>query len=83
MNLAGEGEGTIPTPEWKAEHWADAPEQAQWQPGDMSNMVIGQGNVLVTPLQVAVGYAGVATGQLPVPNLLKEIKNSDGEKVVG
>lgn len=83
VNLAGEGEGTIPTPEWKAEHWADAPEQAQWQPGDMSNMVIGQGNVLVTPLQVAVGYAGVATGQLPVPNLLKEIKNSDGETVVG
>ena len=83
VNLAGEGEGAIPTPEWKAEHWADAPEQAQWQPGDMSNMVIGQGNVLVTPLQVAVGYAGVATGQLPVPNLLKEIKNSDGKTVVG
>ena len=49
----------------------------------MSNMVIGQGNVIVTPLQMAVGYAGVATGKLPKPNLLKEVRNSSGEKVVG
>lgn len=50
--------------------------------GDMTNMVIGQGNVLVTPLQMAVGYAGIATGTLPVPNLLKEVRNSSGETVV-
>lgn len=83
IELDGEIEGVIPTPEWKAENWADAPEQAQWLPGDMSNMVIGQGNVIVTPLQLAVGYAGVATGHLPKPNLLKEVRNSSGEKVVG
>lgn len=83
IELAGEGEGVVPTPEWKAKNWENAPEQGQWQPGDMSNMVIGQGNVIVTPLQMAVGYAGVATGKLPKPNLLKEVRNSSGEKVVG
>ena len=83
IELDGEGEGVVPTPEWKAKNWENAPEQGQWQPGDMSNMVIGQGNVIVTPLQMAVGYAGVATGKLPKPNLLKEVRNSSGEKVVG
>lgn len=83
IELDGEGEGVVPTPEWKAKNWENAPEQGQWQPGDMSNMAIGQGNVIVTPLQMAVGYAGIATGKLPKPNLLKEVRNSSGEKVVG
>ena len=82
IELSGESAGVIPTPEWKKEWYRDQPEEAQWRPGDMSNMVIGQGNVLVTPLQMAVGYAGVATGKLPVPNLLKEVRNSAGEVVV-
>ena len=82
IELDVEDAGVIPTPEWKKEAYADAPEEAQWRPGDMSNMMIGQGNVLITPLQLAVGYAGVATGKLPVPNLLKEARNSEGEVVV-
>ena len=82
IELSGEATGNVPTPEWKKEAFADAPEQAQWLPGDMTNMVIGQGDVLVTPIQIAVGYAGVATGRLPVPNLLKEIRNSAGDVVV-
>lgn len=82
IELSGEAEGVIPTPEWKAEAFKDAPENAQWLPGDMSNMVIGQGDVLVTPIQIAVGYAGVATGKLPTPNLLKQVCNSAGDVVV-
>ncbi len=34
-----------------------------WKGGDYTNMVIGQGDVLVTPIQVAVAYGGIATGQ--------------------
>ena len=82
IELPDEAQGVIPTPEWKKEYFRNAPEEGQWQPGDMTNMVIGQGNVLVTPLQMAVGYAGIATGTLPVPNLLKEVRNSSGETVV-
>lgn len=82
IELSGEDEGVIPTPQWKEEAFRDAPEEGQWRPGDMSNIVIGQGNVLITPLQLAVGYAGIATGKLPVPNLLKEVRNSAGDVVV-
>lgn len=82
IELVGEDAGVIPTPAWKREAYRNAPEEAQWRPGDVSNMVIGQGNVLVTPLQMAVAYAGIATGKLPVPNLLKEVRNSAGEVVV-
>lgn len=80
--LSGEEAGNVPTPEWKKKHYANQPEEGQWVPGDMTNTAIGQGNVLVTPLQLAVGYAGVATGKLPTPNLLKEVRNSAGETVV-
>ena len=43
------------------EYFKDVPEEAQWLPGDMSNMVIGQGYVLVTPIQVVRAYGAVAT----------------------
>lgn len=82
IDLAGEAQGRIPTPEWKAEYFRDVPTEAQWLPGDISNMVIGQGYVLVTPLQVARGYAAIATGKLLQPHLLKEVRNSAGEVVV-
>ena len=82
VDLAGESEGRIPTPAWKKEYFKDVPEEAQWLPGDYSNMVIGQGYVLVTPIQVARAYAAVATGRLLRPHLLKEARNSLGDTVL-
>jgi penicillin-binding protein 2 len=82
IDLSGEAQGRIPTPEWKAEYFRDVPTEAQWLPGDISNMVIGQGYVLVTPLQVARAYAAIATGKLLQPHLLKEVRNSAGDTVV-
>lgn len=82
IDLAGEAEGRIPTPTWKAEFFKDAPEQAQWQGGDMTNMSIGQGYVLVTPLQIAAGYCGIATGKIYKPHLLREVRNSLGKVVL-
>lgn len=82
IDLEGEAQGRIPTPAWKQEYFRDAPAEAQWLPGDMSNMAIGQGYVLVTPIQVACSYAAVATGRLIKPHLLKEVRNSAGEVAV-
>ena len=82
IDLFGEAVGRIPTPEWKQEYFKDVPEEAQWMGGDMSNMSIGQGYVLVTPLQMCCGYCGVATGSIYKPHLLKEVRNSAGETVV-
>jgi penicillin-binding protein 2 len=82
IDLSGEASGRVPTPEWKADYYKDAPEQAVWQGGDMTNMIIGQGYVLVTPLQIACGYAGIASGKIYKPHLLKEVRNSIGETVI-
>ena len=82
IDLLGEETGRIPTPEWKAQHWSDVPTEGQWYGGDLTNMIIGQGDVLITPLQNAVGYAGVATGTMMKPHLLKELRNSDDAPAV-
>jgi len=60
LNTLDEAPGLIPDPEWKASHYSGA-EQA-WLPRDAVNMAIGQGDVLVTPLQMASLAASVARG---------------------
>lgn len=82
IELSGEAQGRVPTPEWKKEFNRDAPESQTWLPGDMSNLIIGQGDLLVTPLQVACGYAGIATGTVPKPVLLSQVLASDGKTTV-
>lgn len=82
IDLYGEASGRIPTPEWKSEYFKDAPEEAAWQGGDFTNMVIGQGYVLTTPLQIAAGYCGIATGKVYKPHVLREVRNSLGQTVV-
>lgn len=82
VDVLNESAGRIPTPEWKAEQWRNVPSEAQWRGGDYSNMIIGQGDVLITPLQLAVAYGGIATGKLVKPHLLKEVRNARGDVVV-
>ena len=48
----------------------------------MTNMSIGQGYVLVTPIELAVAYGAIATGDIMKPHLLTEVRNVDGEVVV-
>ncbi len=82
IDLPGESTGRVPTPQWKAEYFRDAPAAAKWQGGDLTNLVIGQGDVLVTPLQMAVAYGGIATGRIMKPHLLKEVRNATGDVVL-
>ena len=82
IDIDGEVAGRIPTPEWKAANFKNEPEEASWLGGDMTNMVIGQGYVLITPLQLAVAYGAIATGKIMKPHLLQEVRNSKGEVVV-
>ncbi len=49
--------GIIPNPDWKLSTLNEV-----WTPGDGVNMAIGQGFVLVTPLQLANLYAAIANG---------------------
>ncbi len=54
----------------------------RWRGGDAVNSSIGQGDVLVTPLQVAASYAAIANGgTLIAPHLGDRIIAPDGELV--
>lgn len=77
IQLNYEAAGLIPTSAWKKRT-----KGISWQRGETLSVAIGQGYNLVTPLQIAVLYAGIANGgTLFKPNLFKEIRNPDtGER---
>jgi len=73
IDLPGEASGFIPTADWKQKTKGEP-----WYIGDTYHFAIGQGDVLVTPLQVANFTAAVANGgTLYRPHLVKEILNED------
>ncbi len=54
----------------------------RWRGGDAVNSSIGQGDVLVTPLQVAASYAAIANGgELHRPRIAQQIVDADGQTV--
>jgi penicillin-binding protein 2 len=58
--------GTIPDPDWMMRKY-----HRKWQGYDTVNMSIGQGMVLINPLQLAVMASRLATGKRVMPRLLK------------
>jgi penicillin-binding protein 2 len=64
-----EDEGTVPDPDWKAQ------QGFTWAQPDASNLVIGQGELAVTPLQVARMVAAIANGgKLLTPYLVEKVQ---------
>lgn len=86
VDLSGEQSGRIPSPRWLASYCesVDCTEDAaQWRTGNNVNMAIGQGDVLVTPLQLASAYATLANGGTRyVPRVVKEIRDGTTGEVV-
>jgi penicillin-binding protein 2 len=77
IDLPNEDPGLIPDPEWKQEVWGEP-----WYGGDTINSSIGQGFILVTPLQMARVTAAVANGgTLYRPRLVDRITEWDGDHV--
>ena len=73
VDLPGEKEGLVPDREWKEKTLKE-----NWVLGDTYNFSIGQGNLLVTPLQLAVGYAALANGgTLLKPRIVEKIIDKD------
>ena len=74
IDLGGERFGLVPfTPSQRARL------KRAWQAGDTVNMSIGQGQLLVTPLQIARMMAAVANGGiLWKPRLVQRVEQADG-----
>lgn len=76
IQLSGEKPGLLPNEEWKKKYFK-AKDQQKWHLGDSINYAIGQGYLLVTPIQMACVTSAIATnGFLPTPNLLYKIINN-------
>lgn len=61
IDLPGETIGRMPDAAWK-QQFGQTEVDKMWLPGDSVNLSIGQGDLLVTPLQMATIYSKIANG---------------------
>jgi penicillin-binding protein 2 len=66
IDLLGEASGLVPSEEWKRQVRGEP-----WYPGETISLAIGQGPILVTPIQLARAIGIIATGRSPRLHLLK------------
>jgi penicillin-binding protein 2 len=87
-DLGVQAAGTVPTIGWKHRMFTKSTDPTNWQidrlwkPGDSLNLSIGQGDLTVTPLQMARFYAAIANGgKLVTPHILEDVENPNGTPV--
>ncbi len=78
IDISGEKPGLLPSPEWKRQAFKRPADQV-WFPGDSVNFGIGQGYLLVTPLQLAHVAAVLAErGKSFRPRLVTGVRDLAG-----
>lgn len=81
IDLPGESEGLVPTPAWRRttfDGW-----DKEWSPGHSVNLSIGQGDLLVTPLQMTALYGAIANnGMLYEPRLARSVEDPSGRELL-
>lgn len=78
LDLPGEASGFLPTKQWK-----ESAKKERWYLGDTYHLAIGQGDILVTPLQVASFTATIANGGiLYQPHLAKSIYDPNNDQKI-
>ncbi len=75
IDFYDEKDGFLPDPETKKKNLLDP----IWRIGDTYNVSIGQGDLLVTPIQIAIFTSALATNKLVVPFIVKEILDENGK----
>jgi penicillin-binding protein 2 len=79
IDLSSEQAGRIPSPAWLKEYCESVgctEGSDSWRTGNSVNMAIGQGDVLLTPLQIASGYATIGNGgTVWQPHVVKEVRD--------
>jgi len=79
VDVAGEVPGNVPTPRWYDRRYG----RGKWSRGVVLNLAIGQGELLVTPIQAACLTAAIVNGGVAVtPHLLKQVQTRSG-RVLG
>jgi penicillin-binding protein 2 len=82
IDLPYEQTGVVPDNDWKRAFVRRFGGDPIWYPGDMINMSIGAGDMLVTPLQAAVAYSAVANGgTVYAPRVALRVQEPDGDLV--
>lgn len=85
IGLANELKGRIPDQAFKRAANKNNPDPfaVDWLPGDSAALAVGQGDLLVTPLQEAVAYAAFANGgTIYTPRLAKQILTPGGASIL-
>jgi penicillin-binding protein 2 len=78
IDIAGEEPGLLPSRDWKREAYKSAkdPSERVWYPGDSVNFAVGQGAVLVTPIQQAhIAAVLAAHGTVFQPRLVTTLRD--------
>ncbi len=74
VDLRPESKGVVPTPEWER-RTEETEIDKLWTSGESVQLAIGQGDLLVTPLQMTRAYAMIANGgRLVEPHLVKAVE---------
>ena len=82
IEIGPQASGLLPTIPWKHRTYTRRSDPCCWQvdrlwkPGDSIQLAIGQGDLLVTPLQMARFYSAIANGgNLVQPHVLLDVEN--------
>jgi penicillin-binding protein 2 len=82
VEIGPQATGLLPTIAWKHSYYTRKSDPYGWQvdrlwkPGDSIQLAIGQGDLTVTPLQMARFYSAIANGgKLVQPHLLLDVEN--------
>jgi penicillin-binding protein 2 len=82
IEIGPQRSGLLPTIGWKHRTFTRKTDPTNWQidrlwkPGDSIQLAIGQGDLTVTPLQMARFYSAIANGgKLVQPHLLMDVEN--------
>ena len=90
IDLPGESTGLVPDPDWRRQALAPPAKDPvtgepytdfdrSWLAGFTIQLGIGQGDLLVTPLQMAVAYAAIANGGTVVtPSVARRVQDPNG-----
>jgi penicillin-binding protein 2 len=79
LDLPEEGEGLLPTQEWRDQLFKEGGTDRPWSIGDNVLLATGQGDLQTSPLQMSVAYAALGNGgKIVTPHVAMEVEDTAG-----